>query len=198
MYILKTDLNGNLLWENGYGGSEDQFRAVYTTNDNGFLVSSYRGANLLLIKTDGNGTALWNNSYGGENVHLRYVEENRDSSILLAGDANQDPNKMTDYYLEKSDASGNNLWGQAYGSNQDDKLRTFVDSNDGGVLLVGHSAYNGGDSSAIYLVKVAPEQPSQGILGSIMSFLSGRTPIAIAAVVIVAAVIIYIAWRYMR
>jgi len=198
MYILKTDLNGNSLWENGYGGSEDQFRAVYTTNDNGFLVSSYRGADLYLVKTDGNGTALWNNTYGGQNVYLRYVEENPDSSFLLAGNANQDPNKMTDYYLQKIDANGTSLWGQAYGSNQDDKLGTFVDSNDGGVLLVGHSAYAGGDSSAIYLVKVAPEQPSQGLLGSILSFLSNRTPIAIAAVVIVAAVVIYGAWRYMR
>ncbi|MGZ4846210.1 MAG: hypothetical protein ACXV3D_00110 [Halobacteriota archaeon] len=198
MYILKTDLNGNPLWENGYGSSEDQFRAVYTTNDNGFLVSSYRGSDLYLVKTDGNGTALWNNAYGGQNVYLRYVEENPDSSFLLAGNANQNPNKMTDYYLQKIDASGTSLWGQAYGSNQDDKLATFVDSNDGGVLLVGHSANAGGDSSAIYLVKVAPEQPSLGLLGSILSFLSNRTPIAIAAVVIVAAVVIYVAWRYMR
>ena len=198
MYILKTDLNGNLLWENGYGDSQDQFHAVYTTNDNGYLVTSFRGAALNLITTDGNGTALWNNAYDGQNVNLRYVQENPDSSYLLAGNANQDPNKMTDYYLQKIDSNGTNLWSQAYGSNQDDKLVTFVNSNDGGVLLVGHSAYNGGDSSAIYLVKVAPEQPSQGLLGSILSFLSDRTPIALAAVVIVAAVVIFLAWRYMR
>jgi hypothetical protein len=198
MYILKTDLNGNPLWENRYGDSEDQFRAVYTTNDDGFMVTSYRGADLHLIKTDGNGTAVWNNTYGGQNVYLRFVQENPDGSWYLAGNANQDPNKMTDYYLQKIDASGTNLWAQAYGSNQDDKLVTFVNSNDGGVLLVGHSAYAGADSSAIYLVKVAPEQPTQGLLESILSILSNRAPVLIAAVAIVAVVVVYLAWRYMR
>ena len=195
MYILKIDLNGNPLWENRYGDREDQFRAVYTTNDNGFLVTSYLGSDLHLTKTDGNGTAVWNNTYGGQNVYLRFVQENPDGSWYLAGNANQDQNKMTDYYLQKIDASGTNLWAQTYGSNQEDKLVTFVNSKDGGVLLVGHSAYAGADSSAIYLVKVAPEQPPQGLLESI---LSNRTPVSIAAVVIVAVVAIYLAWRYMR
>jgi hypothetical protein len=62
MYLIKTDLNGNLLWSKTYGGNnQDNGYAVEITSDGGYVATGYThsfGAgqyDIYLVKTDANG-----------------------------------------------------------------------------------------------------------------------------------------------
>jgi len=64
-WLVKTDTNGNKLWENTYGwtGSNEVGYSFDITSDGGFVITGFSGngevkedyVKLLLIKTDSNG-----------------------------------------------------------------------------------------------------------------------------------------------
>jgi hypothetical protein len=76
--LMKTDLNGNLLWSKSYGGAyiEDCYSIVEVPSG-GYAIAGYtetfgpgnsRGtdsSNAFVIRTDFNGDTLWSMSYGG-------------------------------------------------------------------------------------------------------------------------------------
>ncbi|MEM7394165.1 MAG: hypothetical protein AAF492_17640, partial [Verrucomicrobiota bacterium] len=79
-WVVRTDANGNLLWEQTYGGgSSDELHAIALTPDGGFILGgdSYsdtggeksenaRGlTDCWLIRIDANGNVLWDRTYGG-------------------------------------------------------------------------------------------------------------------------------------
>lgn len=63
VYLLKTDADGNKIWENSLGGvSDDRGCTVLETGDGGFIIAGYTKAagvgNIYVIKTDSNGNVL--------------------------------------------------------------------------------------------------------------------------------------------
>jgi hypothetical protein len=72
-WLLKTDQNGVVEWNQTYGGIEDDgAEAIIQTVDEGFALAGFTrsygvgNSDAWLIKTDRNGTVEWNHSYGGE------------------------------------------------------------------------------------------------------------------------------------
>ncbi|MFC7771559.1 MULTISPECIES: twin-arginine translocation signal domain-containing protein [Salinirubellus] len=70
-WLLKTDFDGNVLWERTYGvpGYYANARAAIPTADGGFAIAgeaapSGKGIDFYLVKTDGNGDQEWARSYG--------------------------------------------------------------------------------------------------------------------------------------
>jgi hypothetical protein len=77
-WVIKLDVNGNLLWENAYGGLEiDEARAITPTSDGHFLIVgdtrssttdisfNNGGADVWALKIDTNGNKIWQQTYGG-------------------------------------------------------------------------------------------------------------------------------------
>ncbi len=70
VYLLKTDSNGNLLWEKNFGGSDnDQGLSVIETSDGGLIVTGLTNSfgdisQVYLLKTDSNGDVLWEKNFG--------------------------------------------------------------------------------------------------------------------------------------
>jgi hypothetical protein len=100
IWILKVSKEGNLIWEKTIGGSSfDVAKAIYKTQDNGFLIAGSsrsldngfqnKGQNdALILKVDENGNLLWQKTFGGSEIDFLYdVVELKNKSIIAVGES---------------------------------------------------------------------------------------------------------------
>jgi hypothetical protein len=100
IWILKVSKEGNLIWEKTIGGSSfDVAKAIYKTQDNGFLIAGSsrsldngfqnKGQNdALILKVDENGNLLWQKTFGGSEIDFLYdVVELNNKSIIAVGES---------------------------------------------------------------------------------------------------------------
>jgi hypothetical protein len=135
--FVKTDKNGNKIWEKRFGGSKDDegfdvkidadgayLVLGYKTNENGFR-------DFYLIKTNTNGDTILTRTYGdaNKNEEGRYIKKTNDNNLLLGGIVQTSPN-ATDMYFVKT-----NLfqieWEKPYGvmSEMDELASVEVDGD---------------------------------------------------------------------
>jgi hypothetical protein len=109
-YLIKTDENGNLLWEKTYGGLDNEFaNSVYPTSDGGYVIvgstESYTTGgsyDVYLIKTDSQGNQIWHKTFGGINADYGYsVQQTFDGGYIIAGI------RGAEIYIIKTDDMGN-------------------------------------------------------------------------------------------
>jgi gliding motility-associated-like protein len=73
VWLIKLNSNGNLIWEQTYGGTdEDGATAIQQTLDGNYIIAAQTGplgsnaaADYLLFKIDSTGNMLWQQTYGG-------------------------------------------------------------------------------------------------------------------------------------
>jgi hypothetical protein len=101
MWMIKLDEEGNLIWEQTYGGSQfDLAQAVVQSKDGGFLItgntksddkdsSLNNGENdIWVVKTNAFGDLVWEKSFGGSGLDFGLdLLENIDGSILIVGES---------------------------------------------------------------------------------------------------------------
>ena len=155
VYLIKTDANGNLIWQKNYGGpEEDAGYSVLETNDGGYIIAgkteSYGagGSDVYLIKTDTNGNMLWQKSYGGSRIDEgRSVAQTSDGGYIIVGYSDSRRINDFDVYLVKTDANGNMLWQKTYDGGFYDRGWSVAQTSDGGYIIAGESHYD------VYLIK---------------------------------------------
>jgi len=100
IWILKVSKEGNLIWEKTIGGSSFEVaKAIYKTQDNGFLIAGSsrsldngfqnKGQNdALILKIDENGNLLWQKTVGGSEIDFLFdVIELNNKSIIAVGES---------------------------------------------------------------------------------------------------------------
>ena len=160
-WLVKTDACGNILWNNTYGGSgTDVGRSLILTVDGGYALLGYTqsfGAgynDVWLVKTDANGVAQWNRTYGGVGHDWAFsVVQTIDSGFVVAGYTGSFGAGSADFWLVKTDASGNHQWNQTYGGTDDDMGFSMVQASDGGYAIAGYTGSFGAGSADFWLVK---------------------------------------------
>ncbi len=162
-FIVKYDLNGNVVWNQTWGGLGDEEGYAVAVNPNqnscymtgtieGFNVSDTNG---FLVKYDLNGTLLWNLTWGGPNTDGgQALAVDSFGYCYIAGVINKYNEFSGDGILIKFDPDGHQLWNRTYGGlEQEDGTGVALDSGDH-CYLAGTTASFAVDSYySMYLVK---------------------------------------------
>ena len=173
-WIVKMDNAGNIVWENTVGGGNyDKLYAVEETPDGGYIVggqslsgggwgdkseSNKGGYDYWIVKLDEDGVVEWDRSYGGlGNDQLYNVQPTSDGGYIIAGtsdsgisgDKTENRVGNSDYWIIKTDASGNIIWQNDIGGLMFDNVYSAYETADGGYILGGTSTSGiSGDKTA--------------------------------------------------
>ena len=109
VWIVKFSAEGSLIWEKTIGGTSfDTARAIYKTQDNGFLIAGSsrsldndfenNGQNdALILKIDSNGSLLWQKTIGGSQIDFLYgITELNNKAIIAVGESSSSDQDITE------------------------------------------------------------------------------------------------------
>jgi predicted secreted protein len=151
-WLIKTDAQGNELWNKTYGGTGDEaaFR-VLLANDGGYLLAGWTnsfgagGYDFWVVKTDANGNCEWNKTYGGTSSDgFRFWGGWEYWPSVAAVDASSGSYAIAGYsqsyggdFVAKIDSFGNVVWNKTYASSGDTWLahHSFIQTSDGGYIV---------------------------------------------------------------
>lgn len=160
--LIKTDSLGNVLWEKNYGSSSWDFlyNVIHLPNNEYLLTgTSYNDlfgtSDMYLIKVDSNGNIIWERYFGGnkDDSGSKSVLIN-DSIIATIGSKMDEITNKKDFYLIKVNVSGNLVFEETYGGNEDDYGLGIDKTVDKGVLLVGESSSFGENDKDVLLYEI--------------------------------------------
>jgi hypothetical protein len=167
-WIVKTDTLGNIQWQNTIGGSgDDWFYSMQQTADGGYILGGYSDSYISgdktennigngdywIVKTDSLGNIQWQNTIGGSGFDWLYsIQQTADGGYILGGHSNSNisgdktennidtlTSGTFDYWIVKTDSSGNIQWENTIGGSNDDRLYSTQQTADGGYILGGYS-----------------------------------------------------------
>jgi hypothetical protein len=161
-WLIKTDSNGAMEWNQTYGGSlNDIAYSLIPTSDGGYALAGGTRSNDLdradvwLIKTDSFGNMEWNQTYGGSLADRCYsLVTTSDGGYALLCQTFSFGIGECDVWLIKVDSLGNMEWNQTYGGSGYESVSTIIATNDGGYALAGSTQSFGAGSSDFWLIKV--------------------------------------------
>ncbi|MFC1889090.1 hypothetical protein ACFL4G_04970 [Thermodesulfobacteriota bacterium] len=160
-YLIKTNALGIRQWTRTLGGARnDEARSVQQTADGGYIgagsTSSYGAGSydFYLVKTSALGVRQWDKTFGGANSDKAYsVQQTTDGGYIVAGYTKSYGAGNFDFYLVKTDASGNMLWDKTFGGIDVEVAFSVRQTTDGGYIVAGRTESYGAGDSDIYLIK---------------------------------------------
>ena len=161
-WLIKMDLEGEMQWNQNYGGLfSDRAYSLVTTNDGGYAFSgstdSYGAGNadVWLVKVDSLGNMEWNQTYGGPlDDHSWSLVVTDDGGYVLLCDTTSFGSGGSDVWVIKVDSSGEVEWNRTYGGNDFESVSTIIRTNDGGYAFAASTTSFGAGSSDFWLVKL--------------------------------------------
>ena len=162
VYLIKTDPNGDSLWQKTFGGiGNDYGYSVQQTTDSGFIITGFTDSfgdgdwDIYLIRTDPNGNCLWEKTFGGSNFDAAYsLQQTTDGGFIIVGATYSFGAEFGDVYLIKTDPNGNLIWQKTFGGSNDDKGYSVQQTTDGGFIIAGDTLSFGAGSMDVYLIKL--------------------------------------------
>ncbi|MFZ2410666.1 MAG: hypothetical protein WAW23_03765 [Candidatus Methanoperedens sp.] len=163
-WLIKTDADGNELWNRTFGpwnrtfgGRGEWANSVQQTTDGGYILA---GRGFLLIKTDANGNMQWGKNKkfkGKETADAHSARQTPDGGYIVAGDAYSEGGFINkDNWLIKVDENGNEQWNMTFMGAQNGGA-SLQQIKDGSYIIAGTTFSNAG-GSYVWLRKVGEEQ----------------------------------------
>ncbi len=166
-YVVKLFSNGNIQWQNTFGGSNFDFaRRVKETNDGGFIIAGtvfsndgdvsvqYGNGDFWIIKISNIGDLIWEKSYGGSAFdELSDIQLTNDGGYIIVGTTASVDGDVTnnngsfDVWVIKVSSEGALLWEKTYGGSGVDNAQSVKQNIDGTFIVVAHTNSNDGDVS---------------------------------------------------
>ena len=134
------------MWAQTYNrATSDRAYSLVETSDGGYALAGHSyeiGSSDLgdcwLVKTDEHGDVEWNMTYGGlGDDWASSLIETSDGGYALAGHTSSFGAGNDDFWLIKTDASGNMVWNKTYGGEMADWAESLIATSDGGYAIAG-------------------------------------------------------------
>lgn len=158
-WIVKIDENGEIDWENNFGGSDYEVPvSAISTFTNEYIIVGYSDSNdgdvsnpkgnfdFWVIKIDSNGELMWEKSFGGNNrdepIGIMRDHQEEDE-FLVFGNSNSsngdvsNPLGANDGWVVKIDPDGNFIWDKSFGGSGNDGITDFKLSQNNGYVYSG-------------------------------------------------------------
>jgi len=162
IWITKLNPDGTILWNNVYGGREDEeaYSLVQTT-DGGYIIGGYTkskgrgGKDAWIIKLDSIGNIIWEKAYGGNDDDLAYsLVQTTDGGYAIAGSTDSKGEGELDIWFFKLDEQGNLLWEKTYGGSDDEEARSIIQTTEGGYAIAGFTYSKGAGGADVWILKL--------------------------------------------
>jgi hypothetical protein len=160
LWLIKTDANGNMLWNKTFGDSKwDWGYSIIEIDDNGYFLLGRSGPfdgddDLWLIKTDANGNEQWNKTFGGEGDDSgESIIKTMDGDYIIAGFTASFGAGDRDAWLIKTDENGTKFWDMTIGGRNSDGAYSILQTQDGGYIIVGNTRSFGAGGYDVWLIK---------------------------------------------
>ncbi|MCK4366057.1 MAG: hypothetical protein KAW45_08395 [Thermoplasmatales archaeon] len=165
IWLIKTDSNGNMVWDKTFGNSENDsgFEVIEISSGGYIIVGSthlnepwYR-ADLWLIKTDSNGNMIWDKTFEDEGHGVGMsVQEVNDGGFIITGQISS--TGYADLWLLKTDSEGELLWDKKFDKyDHVDMGDSVKQTADGGFITGGSSLSDGLSVYDAWLIKTDSE-----------------------------------------
>ena len=163
-WVLKLDANGELIWEENYGGSDADICEDIIAVDGGYLLTGHAASidfditnpndnffhSAWVVKIDETGQILWDKSFGGGDTSVDgfCLIATPDGGFIMGSDVYVDGADggdvsssygFMDIWVAKADSEGNIEWEQSYGGSDEDNISDIVLASDGGYIVSGYS-----------------------------------------------------------
>lgn len=163
-FVLEVSAQIEPLWDRSFGGSRwEELNSAEETTDGGYILAGFSGSgandgdvtnpdagdgDFWMLKTNSLGDKIWDARFGGPALdRCNSVIETADGGFLLGGTSGSgiggqklSANRgLDDYWIVKTDATGNLEWEQTFGGSDFEILSSVIQTNDGGYLLGGLS-----------------------------------------------------------
>lgn len=140
LWLLKTDGQGNKVWDRTFGGRNDDVgMSVLQSRDGGYIVAGRTasfgkgGDDIWLLKTDLLGKEQWNRTFGGSQDDAGFQVLEAEDGYVLVGRTESGSDKMK-IILIKVNPDGRKLWERSYSGSSASSLQSTVD---GGYVIAG-------------------------------------------------------------
>ncbi len=167
-WVIKTDANGNKIWDKTFGGADVDFlRSLQQTSDGGYILggdsksnisgdkseNSHGSFDMWIVKLDANGNKTWDNTIGGagnDGLDNHTMQQTSDggyiiggySSSDISGDKTENHKGFSDYWVVKLNATGAKIWDKTIGGSLEENLYSLQQTSEGGYILGGYSNSN--------------------------------------------------------
>jgi hypothetical protein len=132
--LIKTDVNGNMLWDKIFDKSKEILSIQQTVDDGYIIAGDISGPDVWLAKTDANGNMLWDRTFGGSKIDwAQSVQQRSDGGYILAGYTVSHETSKGMVWLIKTDINGNMLWDKTFGETELDWAQSAQQTIDGDI-----------------------------------------------------------------
>jgi hypothetical protein len=162
IYLVRTDSEGEILWTETHGGSDQDNGWFVQEASGGYVVAGFTSSfgagdfDCYLLETDSDGGLEWSRTYGG-------VAKDRcwgmisagDGGYVLVGETTSKGAGEEDCLLIKVSSQGEELWSRAFGGERSDRCFSVARAEDGGFVLAGQTYSEGAGDRDAYILKTS-------------------------------------------
>lgn len=162
--LIKTDDNGNVLWDKTLGPGNQQCGPMIQSTDGGYVLCGdsmiiLATIQVLLTKTDTNGDMLWEKKFGSRGIAFGFsVQQTTDGGYIICGVKFKPMGAGNSMWVIKTDADGDKLWDGLFGDKRWNRGNSIQQTADGGYIICGTTSPYTEEAHNIQLLKLAPEQ----------------------------------------
>ena len=152
------------VFQKSYIGSRESIAYSIYADNSGFVIAGTTsdwgagGKDVLLLKTDLSGNILWAKTIGGKGNDIAYsIKKTSEGGFIIVGSTSSYvsvPSDSSNFYIIKTDSSGNIEWTRAIGSYNTEVANDVIETYDHKYAIVGYTKSIGPGNEDVYFMEL--------------------------------------------